>query len=210
MPAFSGTIVVTSEYCTVSDLKTYLGITVVTDDVLLTNLIARAQKAIEVYTGRVFKCTADTARNFTVGIDTAGLNLWFGDADLCQFASTTPVVTDADGGAHNLTRNTDFVTQPRNTTPWYGLKLLDSCTYGWEYTNDPELGVTITGRWAYSITPPDDIIHACLRLAAYYYRQKDASVFDTTALPDAGVMMIPQGIPKDVKLILDAYVRPAL
>ena len=39
------------------------------------------------------------------------------------------------------------------------------------------------------------------------YRQKDASVFDTTAIPDQGVIVSPQGIPRDVRLMLDPYVR---
>jgi hypothetical protein len=42
-------------------------------------------------------------------------------------------------------------------------------------------------------------------LAAYYYQQKDAQVFDTVAIPDAGVITIPSGIPADVKLILAPY-----
>jgi hypothetical protein len=42
-------------------------------------------------------------------------------------------------------------------------------------------------------------------LAGYYYRQKDAGVFDTTAIPDMGVIQVPQGIPRDVQLILNPY-----
>ncbi len=68
----------------------------------------------------------------------------------------------------------------------------------------------MTGKWAYSTTPPDDIEHACTRLAAYMYRQKDAQTFDTTAIPDAGVILVPQGIPKDVKMILDHYKKVEL
>lgn len=197
-------------YCSAADVKVYLGITGVTDDTLLTNLIARAQKDIEVYTGWVFKCAADTTRHFTVGEDTEGNSLWF-DCELCQLASTNPVMNDADGiSPIALVRDTDFVTQPRNTIPWYGIKLLTSTSISWEYTVDPETGITVTGRWAYSITPPDDILHACIRLASYFYRQKDSQVFDVTAIPDAGVMTIPQGIPPDVRMILDNYKKATL
>lgn len=206
MPTFSGTIVATSDYCTVADLKTYLGITGAADDTLLTNLLSRAQKAIEVYTGRVFKCAADTTRKFIVGQDTEGDTLYF-DEDLCQ---VTSVSNDADGTPRALTKDTDYVTLPRNRTPWYGFKILTSTSEFWDYTDDPETGVTVTGRWAYSITPPDDIVHACIRLAGYFYRQKDAGVFDVTAIPDAGVIQIPQGIPRDVKVILDGYRKPTL
>jgi hypothetical protein len=193
-------------YATSAELKTYLGITGSGDDDLLTNLLARSQKAIEVYCGRVFDCDADTTHYFAVGEDTDGNNLWF-DGDLCQI---TTVTTDADGTPISLTANVDYVTQPRNSTPYYGLKLLESSANYWDYTSDPEMGISITGRWAYSITPPQDIIHANIRLAAYYYRQKDAQVFDVTAIPDAGILTVPQGMPKDVKQILDSYRKPAL
>ncbi len=202
-------LVGSATYCTIADLKAYLGISGTSDDTLLTNLIARAQKAIEVYCRRVFKCAADTTRYFTVGVDTEGDSLWF-DEDLCQLGATTPVITDADGTPVSLTRNTDFVTVPRNTTPWYGLKILPNSNYYWDYTGNPEMGITVSGRWAYSVTPPDDILHACLRLAGYFYRQKDSQVFDVTAIPDAGVMTVPQGLPKDVRMILDNYKKATL
>ena len=78
-------------------------------------------------------------------------------------------------------------------------------TTTWEFDIDGE--VSVLGAWGYSTSPPDDIVHACIRLAGYYYRQKDAQVFDVTAVPDAGIITIPQGIPADVKLILDKYPR---
>lgn len=193
-------------YVSVADLKAYLGVTGTADDALLTSLIARAEKAIEVYCGRSFTCAADTTRNFTVGVDTDGDTLWF-DEDLC---AVTTVTTDADGTPITLVRNTDFVTVPRNTTPWYGLKIISGSDYSWDYTTNAEMGITVLGRWAYSTTPPQDIIHATTRLSGYYYRQKDAQTYDTTAIPDAGVLMIPQGMPKDVKMILDSYKKAAL
>jgi hypothetical protein len=46
-----------------------------------------------------------------------------------------------------------------------------------------------------------------VRLVAYMYAQKDASIFDVTAYPDAGVLMVPQGMPRDVRETLDRYTR---
>jgi len=193
-------------YVSTADVKAYMGISGSDDDALITSLIAKAEKYIEDYTKRVFTCAADTTHYFTVGADTEGDCIWF-DEDLC---AVTTVTSDVDGTPVVLAKNTDFITQPRNTTPWYGFKILSSTSKFWDYTSDPEKGITILGRWAYSTTPPQDIIFATMRLVAYYYRQKDASVFDTTALPDAGVIMIPQGVPKDVKAILDNYRKAVL
>ena len=193
-------------YCIIQDVRSYLGISEETDDALISNLIGRAQKAIEVYTGRKFEASADSTRYFAADLDTWRDMLYL-DEDLAQITSVT---TDADGDADSLTQNTHYIGLPRNTTPYYALQMLSSSNYSWTYSDDPETGIEIVGRWAYSVTAPDDIVHVCVRLAAYYYRQKDAQVFDTTAVPDAGVIYVPQGIPADVKLMLDPYVKVLL
>lgn len=194
-------------YITLLDFKVqYLGIKLdeTDNDPLITDTITRAQKAVETYTNRVFEASADSTRTFTVGVDTDGRTLYF-DKDICQF---TTIKTNADNGTGGTTvPSTAYVTLPRNETPYYGIKLLGSANYDWEYTDDPEAGITVLGRWAWSITAPDDIAQATLRWAGYLYKQKDAQVFDTTAMPDAGVMIIPAGIPKDVKILLEPYVK---
>ncbi len=108
-------------------------------------------------TGRVFACTTDATRHFIVGEDTVGSKLWFGD----DLAAITSVVNDADGTPTTLVNGTDYLPIPRDKTPYSGLRLLGSSSAFWDYTNDPETGVTVTGKWAYSTTPPDDIEHAC-------------------------------------------------
>ena len=193
-------------YCTVQNVKSYLGIDKETDDALISDLIDRAQAEIEAYTGRAFEASSDATRYFTVGEDTVGDYLYL-DEDLAQITSVT---TDADGDADSLTQNTHYVAYPRNQTPYYALKMLSSSDYTWTYSDDPETGIEIVGRWAYSTTAPDDIVHACVRLAAFFYRQKDAQVFDTTAVPDAGVIYMPQGMPSDVKVMLQPYVKIVL
>jgi hypothetical protein len=100
-----------------------------------------------------------------------------------------------------------YVTNPRNQTPWYGLRFkLNSGLY-WTFDQDPENAISITGRWAYSVTAPADIVHATVRMATYMYRQKDSNTFDVTAIPGAGVIEVPQGIPRDVGKILEPYRR---
>lgn len=191
-------------YTTAALLKTYADISGSGDDTLITALIARAQSAIDHYTGRTFEASGDTTRKFTVGKDTDGEMLYF-DEDC---AAITTVKTNADDGSSGTTiASTEYITHPRNRTPYYAIELLSSSTNSWTYTTDAEAGITVAGKWAYSTSAPDDIVHACIRLATYYLRQKDAGVFDTTAIPDAGIIQVPQGMPRDVKLILDPYVR---
>lgn len=191
-------------YVTLEELKAYIGATKNPEDTLLAALISAAEKTIETRTGRLFETNADTTRYFTVGVDTDGDTLIL-DQDLCAITS---IVTnaDADDGGTEL-EATDYFTRPRNATPWFEIYLSSRSSKSWTYTYDPEGGIAVTGRWAYSVTAPADISQACKRLAAYYYRQKDANVFDVTAIPAAGVIQVPQGVPKDVQLVLDLYRR---
>lgn len=190
-------------YSNVANLKNYLGISGSTDDKLLDFLIYRAQDAIDNYCGRRFESTADGTHYFTVGVDTDGRMLYLDD-DLAQITS---IITDADATSPVTLATTEYVTHPRNNTPYHAIELLSSSDNSWTYTTDAQNGVTVTGRWAWSVSAPAAIVHACTRLAGYFYRQKDAGVFDTTAIPDVGIIQVPQGIPRDVQLMLAPFKR---
>lgn len=191
-------------YTTAATVKTYLGTTAVADDTLILALIARAQAAIDTYTGRTFDhSTVGVTRRFTVGEDTYGRVLLL-DKDLSKIDE---IVTDADGSGATTVGTTEYVTVPRNSAPYHEIKLLSSTTKSWTYTSNAENGITVTGKWSYSTAAPDDIVDACVRWTAFKYRQKDSQVFDVTALPDAGVIFAPQGMPADVRILLDPYRR---
>jgi len=59
----------------------------------------------------------------------------------------------------------------------------------------------------YIYQPPDGVVQGVTRWASYLYAQKDASVFDTTTIPESGVIITPQGIPKDVMMAMKNYRR---
>lgn len=190
-------------YTTVSAVNTYLGTSGSGDDALITDLITRAQSVIDLYTDRTFEHSSVSAtRYFTVGVDTVGRTLYL-DEDLC---ATSSVVTNADADTPTtLTADTDFIEYPRNITPYNRICLLGSSAYSWDYTSNPEFGVEVTGKWSYSSSPPDDIVQAAIRMTGYFYRQKDSQVFDVIAIPAAGIVQMPKGIPEDVRIILNTY-----
>jgi hypothetical protein len=191
-------------YCNTADVRAYLDIDQADDDQLLEDLIEEAQKAIETYCNRIFEASADSTRYLDAIDDVDDLILYF-DYDI---ASITTVKNNADNGSGGVTiTSSQYITMPRNTTPYYAIKLLSSTDLYWDYTDDSEAGIEITGKWAYSESAPDDIKRACIRWASYLYRQKDAQVYDVTAIPDAGVITIPAGIPADVKRLLNPYRR---
>lgn len=63
------------------------------------------------------------------------------------------------------------------------------------------------GAGIYTYQPPQDVVHAITRWVMYMYDQKDTGVYETTAMPGAGVIQVPQGIPKDVRLAMEGYTR---
>lgn len=111
---------------------------------------------------------------------------------------TVTTLTNGDGTEIS---SADYVLVPRNVTPKIGIQLLSSAS--WE--QDVDSWISVEGTWGYSAVAPSDIVHATLRLAGYMYRQRDATTYDTVAFPDAGMMTVPQGIPRDVAVLLEPY-----
>jgi len=197
-------------YCTASALRAYLSDDMgLEHDDLLTDLIERAQQVIDTQTGRTFEADADTTRYVDYAhVDGSTLYL---DADLC---SITSVVNNADGGAaaETLEVDKDYIPLPRHETPYYAIKLLASSGRAWKYTNDPENAVSITGRWAYSTTAPADVVQACIVLAGWMYRRRDAIGTDTDrplATGD-GVVILDASVPSLVKDVIRRYRRVSL
>lgn len=186
-------------YCTVNELKDYLGIDVATEDVLLAQTIARTQAIIDTHTGRTFEATTDSTKYFDAVDDVDGAILYLG-TDLCNITS----ITNGDG---DLLAVTDYVTQPRSGTPVYAIRLLASSGLSWTYEDDHENAITIVGRWAYSTTAPADITQATLRLAHWLYQQKDNAVDVAQVVVSGGVTLIPPSMPRDVQAILAPYKR---
>lgn len=189
-------------YASLAELKTYVGIPTGTtgDDALLTALLARAQAFIEspAGTGRVFEAAADTTRYFDAQRDVDGRTLYFDDgSDLCQLTSVVNAGVTIPLSAIAL--------EPRNATPYFGLTLKLGLDYEWDWDDTPEGAIAVTGRWAYSVTAPLDIVHATIRLAFTYYRQRD-NAMDIAApvMSSDGVAIMPTAIPRDV---LDTCMR---
>ena len=187
-------------YTDVISVRQYLDIAGSGDDALLGDLIDAAQKAIDAYTRRTWEATADSTRYFDYSeeyID--GATLWL-DYDLCSITS----VTNGDSVA---VASGERTTIPRNSTPYYGIRLLSDSGVTWTYSDEWMDAISVVGKWAYSESAPDDIAQACRRLAAFYYKQRDQQMFDVTAI-EAGTLISPVGIPADIRRILDPHVKP--
>jgi len=189
-------------YVTIPQFKNYRGITSTKEDVLIGDLLERAQSQVETYCGRVFVAPTTASTHYFDAIrDTSDdLRTLYLDDDLVSITT----ITNGDG---NTVGTTHYVTEPRHVTPYHSIRLTALADDNWTYTGAPEDAVKVYGRWGYSTSAPADVQQATIRLAAYMYAQKDASVFDVTVYPDAGVMQVPQGMPRDVRELLDSYRR---
>ncbi len=159
-------------YCTTPEVKTYLGITGTSDDALIEALIARAQKMIEGTCRRVFEASGNTVRKFdaVADVEDAVLHL---DGDLCSIAS----ITNGDG---TIILPADYVTEPRNATPYHAIRLLESSGRTWTYLADPENAIEVNGQWAFSATVPESVKQLCIEVAAALYRQRANPAGDHT------------------------------
>ena len=184
-------------YATVSQVKSYLGISASTDDTLLGTFITAAQKIIDAHTRRTFEASTATTRYFDAMSDVTGNTLWLG-ADLASVGT----VTNGDG---NALGTADYVTEPRNTAPYYQLRIRSDSTAAWTYSDHHENAIAVSGWWAYSTTAPDDIVHATIRLAAWLYAQKDNHADQDRAFIAGNTTVLPVNLPADVKAILDPY-----
>lgn len=185
-------------YLSLSDLKVYLGIATAEtgDDALLTLLATAAQRQIDAWCGRVFE--AVTATRYYPEAAVAGTALRL-DSELLSVTT----LTNGDGTA--ITSG-GYVLLPRNLPPYWEIRLKSA---QWSFLGD-DSEISVAGTWGWSATAPADIQQACRRLAGYMYRQKDSQVFDVTAQPDLGQMVLPQGMPKDVKILLQPYRKISL
>jgi hypothetical protein len=174
---------------TLAELKAYLGIASSSEDAILTTTLSASQRWIETITDRYFEPVSGI-RYFSF----ENPKEIFLDQDLLALASLKLDDETID--------SSDIELHPRNSERKIWIKLLSAY-----YPTSENPVWSVNGTWGYSLTVPEDVKMACLRLAAYMYRQKDAQVFDVTAMPDVGQMTIPQGIPKDVQIIVKSYRR---
>lgn len=180
------------QYASVDDIKSYLGKRGDEDDALLSRLLRQATYRINVYTQRTFETLIDETRTLDAAMyrmpsNPSALRL---PEDLCEFRSAV------QNGDPVLGTVVPFPHRP----PYSQLRMTDM---QWDAFGVIE----VTGRWGYSIHPPDDIVAATVRWAAYAYRLRDAQVFDTTSVAEMGQLIVPRGMPNDVREVLLPYKR---
>ncbi len=188
-------------YATLAELRSYLDVGAIDtgNDALLTSIIARAQKLVDGWCGWAFEASAAATRTYDAILDVQDGVLYLDEPLL-----TLTTLTNGDGTVLTAAK---YFLEPSNTTPKWRVRLRSSQGEAWTYSDDHEQAISVAGTWGYMATADATITQACVRWAAYLYRQKDSQVFDVTAQPSAGILTIPKGIPKDVEIMLQPYRR---
>lgn len=194
-------------YITAADLRQYIGAVSTSDDTQLGFAAARAQQMIDTYTNRTFEAPSNTTRYYNA------LDLRYGgdvdaftnelrlDVDLCQLTSVT-------NGNGEVIPNNVLVLLPTNFTPKYSIKIMMNTSYVWTYTGTPDMAISVVGRFAYSITPPADIVAACLALGKYIYKARTSTIdTDRAVLSSDGIILPGKNIPDAITAELDPYRR---
>lgn len=129
------------EYATITDVRTnYLSSTGTGNDTLILDFIRDVSQQIDATCVRSFTPLRQT-RKFDFYRDTKHQTL-FPDRDLCEILTLT-------NGDNTAISAAEYVTEPRNDTPIWGVKLLWSSGKYWTYTTDSENAISLDGVWAY-------------------------------------------------------------
>lgn len=198
-------------YIDLQELRSYIGAgsTATTDDSILSECLSAAQKEIENECKRSFESStgtryyrSDDLKNLP-DIGGSGNVLWLGK-DLLSVST----LSNGDADATEIT-STGYWLEPRNSTTCYQYIRLRS-SESWVFGTDGE--IIVAGTWGYSTGPDATITQLTKEFAAYLYRMRDNPVYEVTAMPDIGQMVVPKGMPVHVKRALHKgnYVRKVI
>lgn len=182
-------------YCTLDDVKNYKQLTTSDLDSLIEDLIDDVTVEIDTHVGRTFTAFADV-RYYDPNRDVDGQTL-FVDEDLLSVTS----ILNGDG---NYLPLTDFVLEPYNFNPKYGITIKTDSSTVWTYNNSPEASIAVNGSWGYSFTVPRDVVRATIRTVVWRLDQRDAP-FETTGLSGQDSTFIPSALPVDIERMLEKY-----
>lgn len=158
-------------YASLSELKSYLGITDTTEDPQLLDSLITAARSIDHICGRRFWPDQTASARLYNPRDRDVVNV----DDFWTSAGLIVAVDDAGDGTYSrVLASTDYVLEPFNGVndgesgwPYYRL----SSTTSWPCTRSPRPTIQVTAKWGWSATP-GPIKQACVYLAEETFKMK--------------------------------------
>ena len=188
---------ITNGYCSLNDLKTYLGITGSTDDARLELAIEAASRAIDGECSRRFYASSLIIYPIADRADSVML-----PDDLLTI---TELATDDTGTrVYTAWAGSDYELEPE-TAPYRTIWVAPGSSKA--FAPGERRRVKVTGTWGYCAlaSVPDAIERAALLLATRYFKRKDAP-FGVLGTPELGFMRVTARDP-EIRALLNPYRR---
>lgn len=196
-------------YVTAAEFKVYKSITSSTDDATIADVLQAAQDSLDAFLNRIVLADSDTTHYFDIGGESIeGLTLYVSDAgDLCSITS----ITNGDGTTVTTGQYTTYPkTLTTNSPTIERVRLLSNSGVTWDYSTDYENAVAVTGKWGMwgdAANVPDAFRVSVMEIAAHMLEVRKSQVFDTVAVPDAGVITVPSGWPATARARMQPWRR---
>lgn len=191
---------ITNGYTSLSDLKTYLGITGTTDDARLELAVEAASRAIDAECSRQFFATSTTRYFQTDDPLRCDLN--------DDLHSVTSIAYDSTGRRDYIVlAGTAYELDPE-AAPYRTIHIAPGANVA--FPIEQRRGVRVIGAWGYCATgsQPQAITRACMILATRYFKRKDAP-FGVVGTPELGYLRVTARDP-EVRALLNPYRRHEL
>ncbi|MCO5189351.1 MAG: hypothetical protein M9928_21730 [Anaerolineae bacterium] len=187
----------------ISDFKDYRTITNDDDNVVIAAIAEAAEGWLNREAGTVIVTDATSTRYIdATGLHIEGRTLWLSHVGDC--AEITEI-TNGDGATVD---SADYIMTPRAVS-WSDptirkVTLKASSGLVWTYDDDPEQAIAVEGYWSVykKDSVPAEILGLMRELVNFGYTKRDSQVFDTVAIPEAGVVTIPDGFPRSAGRIV--------
>lgn len=180
-------------YTTIANFKTWANWTGNDEDTLLTTLLGIAEDLVDDYTGTIFEVSAASNKTYSrmPGLPDH-MNKFSDDGRILYFHDWLATATGV-----TITDSPTVTYLPEDGAPYWGCIKTDG---SWAYPT-----VTVNGKWGYSETAPTPIIVAVWMLMKWLYDRRDSQQGEAVVITPEGRVILAEGLPSDVCLILDKY-----
>lgn len=194
-----------ADYTTLAELKAAFSEKSIqsTGDTNLSRLITAASRtidnAVSIQRPRTFAASGDTTQTFNV-LDRVIGNVLYLHTDVCAVTTVTNDGTPVSAPAYKL------LSEPPHTSTYNRIKLL---TGSWAYSVSvyPDAAASVTGRFAFSTTPPPAIVQATIQLCLAVWLQRNTVANISQAMISAdGTLVLPDGLPASVVALIEPYI----
>lgn len=195
------------DYASLEEVRQYGNFKTVDEanDPLLEDLLTQVSRLIDTLTGRTFAPSADTTEYIPFEyVD--GRDLFFGDKNHTLLSVTTLLNGDGTSIA-----NTEYLLLPRGAARFHTIRLKEMSDVDWEEDADGDSFITITGKWGYSTTVPDDIKLATIQAVLYVFKQrKTIETSERAQVGGDGLVLMPSMLPKITLEVIKQYKKKAV